>query len=146
MSPDDHVTTARAVYDASAGRYVELVGTEVSPAIEGPIDRSLLDAFAEIVADLGCGPGRVAARVWPGGVDVIGIDVSPAMLDAARRAHPDIGWRRTGPTPTGPACPSPATGTSSTTSPGGWTAPASTCGRRPAGRPSSRTSRTPRRS
>ena len=92
MPADDHVTTARAVYDASAGRYVDIVGTEISPATEAQIDRSVLDTFAEIlaagpggrVADLGCGPGRVAAHLARRGVDLIGIDVSPAMLDAAR--------------------------------------------------------------
>jgi SAM-dependent methyltransferase len=42
------------------------------------------------VADVGCGPGRVAAYLAANGLDVIGIDVSPAMLAEARRAHPDI--------------------------------------------------------
>jgi ubiquinone/menaquinone biosynthesis C-methylase UbiE len=42
------------------------------------------------VADVGCGPGRVAAYPAANGLDVIGFDVSPAMLAEARRAHPDI--------------------------------------------------------
>lgn len=98
MLGDDHVTSARAVYDATAERYVEFVGTEISAATEGPIDRSLLMAFAELVAtspgarvaDVGCGPGRVAASLAAQGLRVIGIDVSSAMLVHARRAHPDI--------------------------------------------------------
>jgi SAM-dependent methyltransferase len=92
------VTAARAVYDASAERYVGFVGTELSTATEGPIDRSLLMAFVELVAtspgtqvaDVGCGPGRVAAFLAAQGLDAIGIDVSQAMLVQARRAHPDI--------------------------------------------------------
>ncbi|MHB8463813.1 MAG: class I SAM-dependent DNA methyltransferase [Acidimicrobiales bacterium] len=98
MTHDDHVTAARAVYDASSDRYVAFVGTEVSPATEGPIDRSLLRAFVELVAegdggrvaDVGCGPGRVASYLAGHGLDVVGIDVSAAMLVEARRAHPDI--------------------------------------------------------
>ena len=69
VSESDHVASARAVYDASADRYIGFVGTEVSPATEGPVDRALLNAFVEMihsgpgtaVADVGCGPGRVAA-------------------------------------------------------------------------------------
>ena len=43
------MTTARDVYDAMAQRYVGFVGTELSSATEGPIDRSLLTAFVELV-------------------------------------------------------------------------------------------------
>jgi SAM-dependent methyltransferase len=98
VSQDDHVTAARAVYEAAIERYVGFVGTEISAATEGPIDRWLLVAFVELVAtgggarvaDVGCGPGRVAAYLAAHGLDAIGIDVSPAMLVEARRAHPDI--------------------------------------------------------
>ncbi len=98
MPGEDHVGTARAVYDVAALRYVQFVGTEISSATEGPIDRSLLVAFIELikrqnvdrVADVGCGPGRVAAFMAEHGLDVIGVDVSQAMLAVARTAHPHI--------------------------------------------------------
>ena len=98
MSAGDHIATARAVYEKAAARYVQFVGTEVSPATEGPIDRSLLVAFVELikrhtvarVADVGCGPGRVAAFMAERGLDVVGVDVSQAMLAVARTAHPHI--------------------------------------------------------
>ena len=98
MAADDPVGSARAVYDASAGRYVALVGTELHEATEGPIDRALLLAFVELVsartsgrvADLGCGPGRVAAFLARHGLDVVGVDISPEMLAHARAAHPAI--------------------------------------------------------
>jgi SAM-dependent methyltransferase len=94
----DHVDAARAVYTAAADRYVEFVGTEISAATESPVDQSVLTAFAELVgrdarprvADVGCGPGRVAAFLQRRGLDVVGVDVSPGMLAAARIAHPDI--------------------------------------------------------
>jgi SAM-dependent methyltransferase len=94
----DHGDAARAVYDASIDGYLQFVGTEISPATEGPIDRAVLGAFAELlanarpgrVADLGCGPGRVAAFLARAGVDVFGVDVSSQMVRAAREAHPGI--------------------------------------------------------
>lgn len=98
MADQDHVATARAVYEKAAPRYVEFVGTQISSATEGPIDQSLLVAFTELVmrqpnnrvADVGCGPGRVAAFMAERGLDVVGVDVSQAMLAIARNAHPRI--------------------------------------------------------
>ena len=98
MPQEDHVATARAVYNSPASSYVEFVGTELSSATETPVDQSLLLAFVELVvagtgkrvADVGCGPGRVAAFLARHGLDVIGVDVAPRMLAAARIAHPDI--------------------------------------------------------
>jgi trans-aconitate methyltransferase len=47
----------------------------------------------ERVLDLGCGTGHVTAEiadaVGPDG-DVVGIDASPAMVEQARQAHPDL--------------------------------------------------------
>jgi SAM-dependent methyltransferase len=98
VTAPDHVSTARAVYDATAEAYAKLVGTELTPVFEGPIDRAMLSAFVEYlttstagpVADVGCGPGRVAAFLAANGVEVIGVDVSPTMLAVAREAHPAI--------------------------------------------------------
>jgi len=95
---EDHVASARAVYDASADHYVEFVGTEISAATEAPVDRALLVAFVDLVkagtsrrvADVGCGTGRATAFLAKHDLDVVGLDVSPAMLDAARIAHPEI--------------------------------------------------------
>jgi ubiquinone/menaquinone biosynthesis C-methylase UbiE len=98
VSGEDHVVTARAVYDVAASSYVQFVGTEISPATEGPVDQAVLAAFVELVkgrtvdrvADVGCGPGRVAALLAEHGLDVIGVDVSQAMLAVASTAHPHI--------------------------------------------------------
>ena len=46
------------------------------------------------IADIGCGPGRVAAFLARLGVDVVGFDVSTAMLDNARIAHPAINFEQ----------------------------------------------------
>jgi len=98
MASEDHVATTRAVYDMAAPKYVQFVGTEISSATEGPIDQSLLAAFVELVkrqtidrvADVGCGPGRAAAFMAERGLNVVGVDVSEAMLAVARNAHPHI--------------------------------------------------------
>lgn len=96
MTGDDDIAPVRAVYDASAASFVAAVGTEVSPAFERVIDRAFLSAFVErvgpgaAVADVGCGPGRVASLLAAHGVGVTGVDVSPAMLEHARAAHPGI--------------------------------------------------------
>ncbi|MBO3746782.1 class I SAM-dependent methyltransferase [Streptosporangiaceae bacterium NEAU-GS5] len=62
-----------------------------------PFDRAMLAAFAELVhgaaepvADVGCGPGRIAAHLRSLGVPAFGVDLSPVMVDLARRAHPDL--------------------------------------------------------
>ena len=98
MSSQDHVSAAQDVFDASAQTYVQSVGTEINSATEHPIDRSLLVSFVDLikrqsiarVADVGCGPGRVAAFMADRGLDVVGVDPSQAMLALARTAHPGI--------------------------------------------------------
>ncbi|WP_448002404.1 class I SAM-dependent methyltransferase [Agromyces bauzanensis] len=44
----------------------------------------------ERVLDLGCGPGRQSAELARTGVDVLGIDADPAMIDRATRLHRGI--------------------------------------------------------
>jgi len=46
-----------------------------------------------IVADIGCGTGRAAAELARRGARAIGVDLDPAMLDAARGRHPDLDLR-----------------------------------------------------
>lgn len=44
------------------------------------------------VLDAGCGTGRVAIELAHRGHDVVGLDVDPAMLDAARAKAPGLTW------------------------------------------------------
>jgi SAM-dependent methyltransferase len=46
------------------------------------------------VCELGCGPGHVARYLHDRGVDVCGVDLSPAMLEEARRLHPGLVFRQ----------------------------------------------------
>jgi ubiquinone/menaquinone biosynthesis C-methylase UbiE len=42
------------------------------------------------VADVGCGPGNVTARLHELGIDAAGIDLSPKMVELADRDHPGL--------------------------------------------------------
>jgi SAM-dependent methyltransferase len=44
------------------------------------------------VLDAGCGSGRVAIELARRGVEVVGADINPSMLDVARERGPDITW------------------------------------------------------
>jgi ubiquinone/menaquinone biosynthesis C-methylase UbiE len=98
MTHPDHITSTRAIYDFSADQYASAVGTTVTAAFERPIDRAILDAFAEDlvgvndvrVLDVGCGVGRVTSYLHERGLDVRGIDLSSGMIAAARSAHPHL--------------------------------------------------------
>ncbi len=84
-------------YDAIARSYAERLSGELA---DKPFDRALLDEFADrwrgrgLVADLGCGPGHVAAYLAARGLDVIGLDLSDGMLAEARRLHPTLRFER----------------------------------------------------
>lgn len=58
-------------------------------AVRAGIDEVRADSALR-VADLGCGPGHVAAHLVSLGLRVHGVDVSPRMVDIARRSHPDL--------------------------------------------------------
>lgn len=86
-----------AVYDAVADRYAEQFGGELD---HKPFDRARLDRLVGLVAgrgpiaDMGCGPGQVAAYLRRRGAEVLGIDCAAAMLDQARARNPGIEFRR----------------------------------------------------
>jgi ubiquinone/menaquinone biosynthesis C-methylase UbiE len=42
------------------------------------------------VADIGCGPGHVTAYLHTLGLDAFGVDLSPGMVELARREHPGL--------------------------------------------------------
>jgi SAM-dependent methyltransferase len=61
-----------------------------------PLDRDLLNKLADRVhgigpvCDMGCGPGHVARYLDGRGVQVVGVDLSPAMVHHARTLNPSI--------------------------------------------------------
>ncbi|MFT4083834.1 MAG: class I SAM-dependent methyltransferase [Nocardioides sp.] len=42
--------------------------------------------------DAGCGPGRHGGQLARLGHQVVGVDVDPRLIEAARVAHPDVTW------------------------------------------------------
>ncbi|WP_028659636.1 class I SAM-dependent methyltransferase [Nocardioides insulae] len=44
------------------------------------------------VLDAGCGPGRVGAALADRGHTVVGVDVDPALIEAAEQDHPGPTW------------------------------------------------------
>lgn len=44
------------------------------------------------VLDAGCGPGRVGARLAAAGHTVVGVDVDPALIEAAEQDYPGPTW------------------------------------------------------
>jgi SAM-dependent methyltransferase len=95
MSADGWLADTRTSYDTVAGSYADLL-RDVLPGL--PYLRAALGLFAELVrtdgggpvADVGCGPGHITAHLHGLGVDAFGIDLSPAMIDVARRDHPGL--------------------------------------------------------
>ncbi|MGV9657134.1 class I SAM-dependent DNA methyltransferase [Streptomyces koyangensis] len=95
MPEPSHLTAVRTSYDTVSSAYADLVS---DPAALDPLSRATLTAFAEIVrdsglgpvADLGCGPGHLTARLASLGVAASGVDVSPAMVELARATHPGL--------------------------------------------------------
>jgi SAM-dependent methyltransferase len=73
-------------YDRVADAYAAKFSDELD---HKPLDRALLDVLAAeagsgLIADLGCGPGHVAAYLAARGARAIAIDLSPAMVAHAR--------------------------------------------------------------
>jgi 2-polyprenyl-3-methyl-5-hydroxy-6-metoxy-1,4-benzoquinol methylase len=55
----------------------------------------LLDAMVSRgarILDAGCGPGRVGAELAARGHTVVGVDVDPELIEAARADHPGPKW------------------------------------------------------
>jgi SAM-dependent methyltransferase len=84
-------------YDRIAKEYTARIAGELE---HKPLDRMLLDDFAlrvngtGRVCDLGCGPGHVARYLHDRGLDVFGIDLSPGMIEQARKLNPAIEFRQ----------------------------------------------------
>ncbi len=49
-----------------------------------------LDAPLDPVADVGCGTGRLSDHLSARGLDVFGVDLSPGMIEVARRTNPHL--------------------------------------------------------
>ena len=70
-------------------RWADLAAAGAS--VHGEAD--LVTSFApRTVLDAGCGTGRVAIELARRGIEAVGVDADPAMLDRAREKAPDLRW------------------------------------------------------
>jgi trans-aconitate methyltransferase len=85
----------RESYDRVAEEYARRLFNELA---QKPLDRELLNRFAAAaigrgeVCDMGCGSGQVARYLRDAGTTVFGLDLSPRMLEQARRLNPEISF------------------------------------------------------
>jgi len=86
----------RRSYDAAAEEYAAGFRNELAGK---PLDRALLACLAEQAddgaptADVGCGPGHMAAWLAGHGVSTVGIDLSPGTIAVGRREYPAVEFR-----------------------------------------------------
>lgn len=98
MTEPQSQAQVRAAYATVADDYaLRLPDTRA----EDPLDLAMIDAFLvrmrgegstsdPEVLDAGCGAGRMARHLTDRGCRVVGVDLSPRMVAAGRRAHPDL--------------------------------------------------------
>jgi len=91
--------TVRQSYDRVADNYVHMVAvTGIGDPRTHPWLKAAIDVFADAVADVGpvldvgCGPGTVTAYLADRGLDVSGVDLSPRMIEHARRRYPECAF------------------------------------------------------
>ena len=84
-------------YNMVADEYVSRIYSELD---HKPLDRQLLDRFAQevsdkgLVCDMGCGPGHVTRYLQKQGVQIQGIDLSPRMIELAQQLNPGIPFQQ----------------------------------------------------
>ncbi|GGR10295.1 methyltransferase [Streptomyces netropsis] len=91
----NHQDETRAAYDGVVELYASLFADRLETQ---PFARAMIGTFAELVratgnlraADVGCGPGHLTAMLHALGLNAFGLDLSPGMVDHARRAHPAL--------------------------------------------------------
>ncbi|MFF9765467.1 class I SAM-dependent methyltransferase [Streptomyces sp. NPDC014636] len=95
MTVERWLADTRTSYDTVAVSYADRMRDALAAE---PYLRASLALFADsvraagggTVADVGCGPGHVTAHLSRLGVDAFGIDLSPTMIEVARRDHPGL--------------------------------------------------------
>lgn len=93
---EDFVGVIRENYDRLAAEYTAHISEELQ---HKPIDCELLLRFAEMtrgrgeVCDMACGPGHVARFLHSAQAQVFGLDLSPNMVEHARKLCPEIQFR-----------------------------------------------------
>lgn len=75
--------------------YVDRFRTMAAEGADLAGEARMIDAMvprASRVLDAGCGPGRVGGELARRGHTVVGVDVDPVLVEAARADHPEGDW------------------------------------------------------
>jgi SAM-dependent methyltransferase len=95
---DSSTDELRDAHDVLAAYYREHFGEILR---QMPIERAVLDLFAELtlaaglgaeVGDVGCGTGRITPYLAARGLTPRGVDLSPEMIRVAREDHPEFAF------------------------------------------------------
>lgn len=95
MTESDYLRLTRDGYDRTAGAYADRFHDHLH---DKPLDLAMLSAFAGLVgvgghvADVGCGTGATTAMLADAGLRAVGIDLSPNMIEQARRLNPALAF------------------------------------------------------
>jgi SAM-dependent methyltransferase len=74
------------IHDVGFGNYAEVLAPGLLALLR---DNGISDG---LVVDLGCGSGIWARRLTDAGYEVVGVDISPAMIRLARRRAPEAAF------------------------------------------------------
>ena len=93
--PEARDDKVRAAYAAVAASYAEQLFNELTGL---PFESWLLRRVVELsdgapVIEVGTGPGHVAAFLAEAGADATGLDLTPEMVDEARRRYPGVSYQ-----------------------------------------------------
>lgn len=96
MTEPDFLQRTRDGYDLTAAMYAEQFHGHLD---DRPLDRAMLAGFAGLVerhgviADVGCGTGAASRILADLGLNVVGVDLSPNMINEAQRLNPDLSFQ-----------------------------------------------------
>lgn len=93
--PNARDAKVRAAYAAVAASYAEQLCDELAGL---PFESWLLRRVVELadgapMIEVGTGPGHVAAFLAADGADATGLDLTPEMIDEARRRYPNVSYQ-----------------------------------------------------